>query len=70
MHYIEYKNHIIYPTPRLQIGTGYWKTQLTLRFRNNIRMFTTENIFSTKNEALLHCIDYGKNLIDERVRLD
>ena len=67
MHSYEYKNHLIYPTPRLQIDSGYWKIELTIRHKDNIHTFYHENTFTTKGEAVFHCIRYGKKLIDEGI---
>jgi hypothetical protein len=67
MNFFEYKNHTIYPTPRLQIATGYWRVQLSIRHRHNIKIFSHENVFATKGEAVFHCITYGKKLIDDGI---
>ena len=65
MHFYEYKGHIIYPTPRLQVESGYWKIQVTIRHNEDIKISSNDNIFATKGEAVFHCINYGKKLIDE-----
>jgi len=70
MHFLEYKNHIIYPTPRLQFGTGCWKIQLTIRYKNKVKLFNNDNIFSTRSEAVFHSIGYGKKLIDDEIDFD
>ena len=70
MHSLEYKDHIIYPTPRLQLESGYWKIQLTIRYTDNVKLFTHDNIFSTKSEAVFHSIGYVKKLIDDGIQFD
>jgi hypothetical protein len=70
MHLFEYKSHIIYPTPRLQIETGYWKVQLTLRYRNSFKIFTQDSVFPTEGEAVYNSIKYGKELVDSGIKLD
>lgn len=70
MHFYEYKDHIIYPTPRLQLETGYWKVQLTIRYKDNVKMFASDNIFFNKPEAVFHSIKYGKKLIDNEIQFD
>jgi hypothetical protein len=67
MIFYEYKNHVIYPTPRIVRDTGYWRIQLTIRYKDKIKMFSTDTIFSTRGEAVFHSINYGKKLIDEGV---
>jgi hypothetical protein len=69
MHFYEYKGFTIYPTPRLHLESGYWRIQVTIRFKQSIRIFNSENIFSTKGEAVFHCINYGKKLIDDGIEL-
>ena len=70
MHLFEYKGHIIYPTPRLQFETGYWKIQLTIRYKNNVKLFNHDNMFPTRSEAVFHSIGYGKELIDDEISFD
>ncbi len=67
MNFYEYKDHIIYPTPRIDIDSGYWKIQLTIRYKNNIKLFKRDAMFGTRGEAVFHCISYGKTLIDEGI---
>lgn len=67
MHFYEYKDHIIYPTPRMMIDSGFWKIQLTIRYKDKIKLFANEVIFGTKGEAVFHSISYGKKLIDEGI---
>jgi hypothetical protein len=67
---LEYKDCVIYPTPRLQVESGYWKIQLTIRYKNKVKLFSHDNIFSTKAEAVFHSIGYGKRLIDDGIEFD
>jgi hypothetical protein len=67
MHYYEYKGFIIYPTPRLHVESGKWKIQIVIRQKQNFKIFSKENMFGTKGEAVFHCINYGKELIDEGI---
>ena len=70
MNYYEYKGHTIYPTPRLNIDSGYWRIQLTIRYKQSFRIFSRNNIFRSKGEAVFHCINYGKKLIDEGIEFN
>lgn len=65
MHFYEYKNHIIYPSPRLSVESGFWTIQLSIRYGDKVRTFAYDAMFATKGEAVFHCINYGKKLIDE-----
>jgi hypothetical protein len=67
MRFYEYKVHVIYPTPRMDMDSGYWKIQLTIRYKNNIKLFKHDAMFGTQGEAVFHCIIYGKTLIDEGI---
>ena len=67
--YYEYKGFIIYPTPRLHIESGYLEIQIVIRHRQNVRIFSNANMFRTKGEAALHCINYGMELIDKGIVL-
>lgn len=67
MNFYEYKNHVIYPTPRIVMDTGCWRIQITIRYKDKIQRFSNDTMFSTKGEAVFHCINYGKKLIDEGV---
>ncbi len=70
MNFYEYKEHIIYPTPRIVMDSGYWRIQLTIRYKNKIKLFSSDLIFGTKGEAVFHCIAYGKRMIDEGIDFD
>jgi len=70
MHFYEYKEHTIYPTPRILLDTGHWKIQLTIRYKNKLKIFTHDLQFNTQGEAVFHSISYGKKLIDEGIEFD
>jgi hypothetical protein len=65
MLYFNYNNHTIYPTPRFSTASGKWKIQLTIRYKADFRIFTTDITFNTESEAISKSISYGKTLIDE-----
>ncbi len=70
MNFFEYKEHTIYPTPRIVMESGYWKIQMTIRYKNKIKLFSSDVMFGTKGEAVFHCISYGKRLIDDGIDFD
>ena len=65
MLYYDYKNHTIYPTPRFNTASGKWKLQLTIRYKADFRLFTTDITVDSERKAVIDCISYGKTLIDE-----
>jgi hypothetical protein len=64
MNFFEYKGFIIYPNPKLSLETNTWTINLSIRHNNKIKSFTSEHSFSTKGEAVFHCIGFGKKVID------
>ena len=67
MQLYEYNGYTIYPTPRLAVGYGYWKVELTIRCGRTIKEYSSDNTFFTKGEAVFNCIRYGKELIDDGI---
>jgi hypothetical protein len=67
MQVFEYKDHVIYPTPLFQRETESWKIHLTIKYRDEVKIFENDDILFTKPEAVFYCIKYGKALIDEGI---
>ena len=65
---ITYKGFEIKPTPMQLRDSGKWTMDLAiLRHRGNRvteRQFSAGNTFETKEEAILHCFNFGKQIID------
>jgi hypothetical protein len=69
MQFYEYKGFTIYPTPHLQLQSGCWQVQLTIRHDERMKIYASGNMFPTKGEAVFHSISYGKSLIDDGIVL-
>lgn len=68
MNVITYKGYSIRPTP-LRLGdTGDWTVELYISKDkgNEIkeRKYSEGNTFKTEKEAAMHCINFGKQIID------
>lgn len=68
MNGIPYKGYEIRPTPMQLADTGEWNMELYISkdSGNEIteRKFSAGNTFTTKEEAIQHCINFGKQIID------
>ena len=67
MNFYEYKGFTIYPDPRLSLETDTWTITLSIRRGKKVKLFTTGHSFGTKGEAVFHCINFGKKIIDGEV---
>jgi len=65
---ISYKEYVIRPAPMQLADTDEWNMELYISkdTGNEIkeRKFFTANTFKTKEEAIQHCINFGKQIID------
>ena len=65
---IAYKGLDIRPAPMQLADTGKWNIELYISKDNGSqiteRKFSAGNIFKTKEEAVQHCINFGKQIID------
>ena len=63
-----YKGYLIYPTPLQVTTSGEWTLELSVsKHRDDSvteRKFNADNTFKTEKEAIQHCIDFGKQIID------
>ena len=68
---ISYKGYLIRPAPKQLVDSGEWNMDIHISIdkgnRLIIRNFNTANTFATKEEAIQHCINYGKQIIDGEV---
>ncbi|RPI99221.1 MAG: hypothetical protein EHM36_16320 [Deltaproteobacteria bacterium] len=67
MYFYEYRGFIIYPTPKRSLDATAWTIELSIRLAGNIKVFKSGHTFSTEGEAVFHCIDFGKRIIDGEV---
>jgi hypothetical protein len=63
-----YKGFWIHPTPLQLRDTGEWPMELVIEKQTNTgvveRRFSAGNTFKTEEEAIQHCINFGKRIID------
>ena len=68
---IQYKDFIIQATPYQLADSGKWAMQVYIRRDTGdsvrSRPFSAANTFDTKDEATVHCINFGKQIIDGQV---
>jgi len=65
---IPYKGYLIHPTPLQVTTSGEWTIELCiLKHRDDSvmeRKFSAANTFKTEEEAIQHCINFGRQIID------
>ena len=64
MHFYEYRGFTICPAPALSMKENVWTVNLSIRRGTEVKSFETAYSFSTKGEAVFHCISLGKKIID------
>ena len=65
--YSRYKGFEILPRTRRRSDTGRWTTQTYLFHLNTVQRFSCSNTFSTREEAIARCVDFGRRIIDGEV---
>ncbi len=65
---IPYKGYLIRPTPLQLRDSGEWTIELYIsKHRDNSitqGKYSAGNTFKTEEEAMQHCINFGKQIID------
>jgi hypothetical protein len=65
---IPYKGYLIHPTPFQLTTSGEWTIELCIsKHRDDSvteRKISAGNTFKTEKEAIQHCINFGKQIID------
>lgn len=68
MEEIYYKGYLIRPTPHQLRDTGKWTTDLYISRHTDRdvkeKHFVAANTFYTKEEAIQHCVDFGRQIIN------
>jgi len=64
MQFYEYRGFTIYPTPKISLEGDAWTLNLSIRRGANVKAFKTAYSFGTKGEAVFHCINFGKKIVD------
>ena len=65
---VPYKGYQIKPAPMKLLESGEWTTDLYIgidkKYEYVERRFSAANTFKTEEEAIGHCINFGKQIID------
>jgi len=68
MQKIPYKGYVICPAPLQLADTSQWTIELYISRENDDeiagRKFSAGNTFPTEQQAIQHCVDFGKQIID------
>jgi hypothetical protein len=68
---IHYKGYGICPTPYQLAETKEWALQIYIvrdtGHERRERQYSAANTFKTKDEAVAHCINLGRQIIDRKV---
>ena len=63
-----YKGYLVQAEPYQLADSGEWTINISIRHDTgsavNIRNFSAANTFKTKKEAIQHCINFGRQIID------
>lgn len=67
-----YKNYLIQATPFQLADSGAWTIDISILHEScgiiNIRNFSAADTFKTEQEAIQHCIEFGRQIIDGKVK--
>ncbi len=65
---VKYKGYVVHAAPKQLIDSGEWNMELMISKDHGHsraeRQFSAGNTFKTEKEAVSHCINFGKNIID------
>ena len=68
MNKIPYKGYLIRPTSVQLVDTGRWNIEIYISKDRGSeiteRKFSASNTFNTQEEAIQHCVNFGKQIID------
>ena len=71
MENLPYKGYLIHPTPQQLTNSGEWTLEFYIakHCEDSIteRKFSADDIIKTKQEAIEHCINFGKQVIDGKI---
>ena len=63
---IEYRGFGIIPRP-LHLKNGTWTTVVHIQRGNTVRRFSASNTWETREQAIHHCTEFGRQIIDGEV---
>lgn len=65
---VSYKGYLIVPAPYQLTGSGGWTTRIYISRHTGPDVieqnFSAGNTFKTRQEAIPHCIEFGRQIID------
>jgi hypothetical protein len=68
---VTYKGYTIQAAPHELVETGQWGLHLFIMWSTEqgeiSRHFSTSDQYATKEEAMVHCIHYGQQIIDGKI---
>ncbi len=68
---ISYKGYIIEAVPHQLVKTMKWTHNINIHkdtgSQHKIRNFTSKSTFDTEAEAIQHCFNFGKQIVDGKV---
>lgn len=71
MNAVLYKGYEIHPAPYQLRDSGDWTISIEIWLHTGselrTRNFSAANTFRTKDEAIQHCINFGKQIIDGKL---
>jgi hypothetical protein len=67
----DYKGYIIEARPQQLVDDGRWTMDVNIERhdgeRVNLRGYSADNSFETRDDAIRHCINFGRQIIDGEV---
>jgi hypothetical protein len=71
MERVQYKGHVIQARPFQLADSGRWSLDITIERDTGdeviVRPFSASNEFENRDEAVRHCINFGRQIIDGEV---
>ena len=68
MNNVQYKSYVIIANPKKLIDSGNWTIHVVISKNRDSgvteKTFTAANTFRTREEAIEHCINFGRQIID------
>ncbi len=65
---IDYKNHEIWAVPRKFLDRNEWEAEILVVGRvegeKATRHFASGSLFADREEAIRHCFEFGKHMVD------
>lgn len=73
MDFIEYKGYRINACPKQLVKSEEWTVSIVIETHHgnhvNTRNFSASNTFATREEGIKHCFEFGRRIIDNKIKL-